>query len=135
VQAEDYDIHKNTDRRHIDGTNLSFVSDVQDGSYIGFKNIDLTSINKILFRASAPKAGSRIEVRINAPNGELIGKAEVPQTGEKAEAMQVIPAQITNPGGQHDLYFVFRNTSGTKNNILNLDWAYFDNGKLPVPNQ
>lgn len=135
VQAEDFEFYQNISRRHIDGTDLTFVSDVQNSSYIGFKQLDLTSIKNILFRVGARTTGSRIEVRMESPDGPLLGTAEVTQTESKPEAMQIVTAAVNNASGAHDLFFVFQNNSGAKNNLLNLDWIYFDNGKQAAPKQ
>jgi hypothetical protein len=76
-------------------------------------------------------AGSKIEVRAGSPEGQLLGTAEVPQNQSKdSGVMDKVTAQINNAGVKpQDLYFVFRNTAGTKENILILDWVYFDGGK------
>ncbi|MBC7921523.1 MAG: carbohydrate-binding protein, partial [Ferruginibacter sp.] len=135
VQAEDYELHRNVDRRHVDGTDFSYVGNAREGSYIGFRNVDLTAIQRIRFRAVAPTTGSRIEIRTDAPDGPLVGTAEIPQAGttNPEAAMQVATAPVTTPDGPHDLYFVFRNPGNAANDILNLDWVYFDNGKQPAP--
>lgn len=134
IQAEDFEMHQNVGRSHEDGTDFSYVSGAQDGSYIGFKNVDLTSIPQLVFRAGAPTAGSQIEVRQGAPDGQLLGKAQVPQTNRE-NPMPLVTATLSNPGKPQELYLVFRNTNGVKSNILSLDWIYFDNGKQPVPKQ
>jgi cytochrome c len=131
VQAEDFDYSNKVGRRHVDGSDITFINDVQDGSYIVFKNIDLTSINQIQFSTMSRVAGSKIEVRAGSPEGQLLGTAEVPQNQSKnSGVMDKVTAQINNAGAKpQDLYFVFRNTAGTKENILILDWVYFDGGK------
>ncbi|QHT69155.1 carbohydrate-binding protein [Rhodocytophaga rosea] len=135
VEAEDFELSQNAGRRHVDGNDLSFVGDIQNGSYIGFKNIDLTGITKLVFHGLSPVTGSKIEVRIDAPNGELIATADFPQnTSQEREKIDSITAPVSNPGGQHDLYFVFRNPA-VKENIVFLDWIYFDGGKGPIPTQ
>jgi hypothetical protein len=107
---------------------------VQNGGYIGLKNIDLNTISKLSFRGGARQAGSRIEVRQGAPDGQLLATAEVPVTGANEETMQVFNANLSNAKGQNDLYLVFRN-GNAKSDILQLDWVYFDNGKQAVPQQ
>lgn len=132
VQAEEFDITQLIGRRHIDGSELTFVNNVQPGSYIGLRNVDLATIGKLWFRGGARQAGSRIEVRQDAPNGRLLTTAQVPVTGASDTAMQLFGTNVTNPGGQHDLYLVFRNEQ-VKNDYLQLDWIYFDNGHQTVP--
>jgi len=131
VQAEDFEITKQIGRKHIDGSDFSYINNVENGAYIGLKNIDLNTIKKLWFRGGASQAGSRIEVRLGAPNGQLLSTAEVPLTGANEETMQLFSTNITNPGRQQDIYLVFHNNNG-KSDILQLDWVYFDNGKQEV---
>jgi cytochrome c len=131
VQAEDFDLSKNVGNRHIDGTDVFFVADLSDGSYLGFKNIDLTGINKIGFQLAGSAPGSRIEVRLNTPDGKLIGTAQVPNTPNRNE-WYLVTADLAKTAGQQDIYFVFRNATA-KRNLFNLDWIYFDNGKQSLP--
>ncbi|MDB5264345.1 MAG: carbohydrate-binding protein, partial [Adhaeribacter sp.] len=133
IQAEEFEETKNIGRRHIDGSDFTFVTDVQNGSYLGMKNVDLTAISKVWFRGGARQAGSRIEIRQGAPDGKLLATAAVPVTPTD-EKMQAFNAALTNPGAQQDLYLVFRNNN-LKSNLLQLDWVYFDNGQQTVPNQ
>lgn len=134
MEAEDSDLSNNVATRHIDGTDLTFIGNVQDGSHIGFKNIDLTGIKQIHFKVSARVTGSIIEIRAGSPKGTLLGKAEVPQVEKMRDPIKLTTAQISNHDEQQDLFFVFRNNDGKKENILFLDWMYFDNGKMTVPN-
>lgn len=134
VEAEDFEVYQHVGRRHIDGTNFSFVSDIQDGSYIGFKNIDLTSITQLQFQVNSRIAGSKIEIRTGSPDGQLIGTVEVPQnTSKERGKLDLVSASITNSGKPADLYFVFRNAS-QKDNILILDWINFENSKQALSN-
>jgi cytochrome c len=134
VQAEEFDITKSIGRKHIDGSDFSYINNVQSGAYIGLKNIDLNTIKKLWFRGGASQPGSKIEVRLGAPDGQLLSTAEVPVTGANEETMQAFGAAVTSPGKQQDLYLVFRNAN-VKDDILQLDWVYFDNGKQSVPQQ
>ncbi|MGV3502928.1 MAG: PQQ-dependent sugar dehydrogenase [Adhaeribacter sp.] len=132
VQAEDFELSQPIGRRHIDGSDLTFLNQVQPGSYISLKQVDLATIGKVWFRGGARQAGSRIEVRRDSPAGPLLATAQVPATGASDTAMQTFPVDIANPGGQHDLYLVFRHDQ-LRSDLLQLDWVYFDNGKQAVP--
>lgn len=134
IEAEDFDVSKDIATRHVDGTDLTFIGNVQDGSHLGFKNLDLKGIRQIHFKASSLVTGSIIEIRAGNPTGTLLGKAEVPQVENVRDPIQLTVTPITNSEGLGDLFLVFRNHSGKKENILFLDWIYFDNGKMPVPN-
>lgn len=132
VEAEDADISHNVSTRHIDGTDITFLANVQEGSHIGFRNIDLKGIREIHFKAGTRVKGSVIEVRQGSPNGTLLGKAEVPQVEKFSDSVKPAKAILEYAGDPSDIYFVFRNTDGQKENILFLDWIFFDNGmRLP----
>ena len=132
VEAEDADINHNVSTRHIDGTDMTFLANIQDGAHIALKNIDLKGISEIHFKASTRLKGSVIEVRHGAPNGRLLGKADVPQVEKLSDPVKPAKATLQYGGDPADLYFVFRNTDGQKEDILFLDWIFFDNGmRLP----
>lgn len=128
VEAEDADVSHEVSPRHMDGTDITFLANIQEGSYIGFRNIDLTGIRTIRFGASARQPGSTIEVRAGSPTGRLLGKADVTQIENFKEGIKVSETPISEMNEQGDLYFVFRNSEGKKENILFLDWILFDNG-------
>jgi len=58
----------------------------------------------------------------------------VPVTGANEETMQLFSTKITGNGKPQDLYLVFRNTNAP-DDLLQLDWVYFDNGQQPVPKE
>jgi cytochrome c len=132
VQAEDFDLSANVSTRHVDGTDITFLANIQPGSYVGFKDIDLTGIDKVHFKASSRQKGSVIEMRAGTPGGTLLATAEVPQVQKLSDPVKLTSLSV-NSSSQQDLFFVFRNTEGQKENLLFLDWMYFDNGKMPVP--
>ena len=115
-----------------DGTDMAFLANIQDGSHIGFKDIDLTGIKAIHFRASTQEPGSFIEVRQGGPLGKLIGKARVNQVEKLGDPVKLTHTAVEN-AGQGDLYFVFRNDRGKKEDILFMDWMLFDNGNVKLP--
>jgi len=110
-----------------------------NGSYLGFKSIDLTGIDKLELNASAQaregSVGGTIEIRLDSPTGTLVGEEKVniapkvdvakvmaEMESEKKNAKPGTPAKQRNPfarppvkinikktEGKHDLYFVFKN--------------------------
>lgn len=133
LEAENADVTHNVSPRHIDGTDMTFLANIQDGSYIAFKDIDLTGVKAIHFRASSREPGSRIEVRAGNPNGKLLGKANVQQIGNFKEGMKMSKTSIDNSSEKDHIYFVFRNGQGKKENIAFVDWILFDNGQVATP--
>ena len=58
--------------------NIGFI---QDGHSARYNNVNLANIDAIRFRVAASNATSRIEVRKGGVTGELLGTANVPNTG------------------------------------------------------
>lgn len=132
VEAEDADFMSNVSTRHVDGTDITFLANIQDGAHIGFRNIDLRGIKQIYCKANSRSSGSVIEVRSGSEHGALLGTANVPVVENRRTDAKPLVVRIAGDGHAGDLYFVFRNTEGKKENILFLDWLFFDNGmKLP----
>ena len=106
----------------VDATKMSyggtsFIIPAKTGSYISLKQIDLTGIAHIDLTAMAPKAqlnaeGGTIELHIDSPKGELLGKTafigdaggEDLLSGGKPTSIDVKPTE-----GVHDIYLVFVN--------------------------
>src|SRR5262249_54343305 len=86
-------------------------------------------------------SGGRIEVHVDAPGGTLISTANIPGT---SGAYSNVTATISNPGGSHQLFFVFlRNPGDTGLFVLNwlefqgngvsLNQTPFGGGARPIP--
>lgn len=75
------------------------------GSWFSFKPINLAGVDAIAYRVIA--LGSRpltAEVRVDAPDGPAIATATIAPTGG---AFAEIAAPVADPGGTHELFFVF----------------------------
>ena len=73
-------------------------------------------------------AGGRIEVRLDAPNGVLLGKADIKaKNTTRMEFAEVnVPITHISDGKFHDLYLVFKNDQVASDPITALDWIRFD---------
>ncbi|HZI52821.1 MAG TPA: PQQ-dependent sugar dehydrogenase, partial [Chitinophagaceae bacterium] len=106
--------------------NTKFVIPSKSGSYIGLKNIDLTSITHVDINAAAPKQqlnaeGGIIELRLDAPNGKLLGKTEF--IGDKpgggfSFGGSAVPLKIAPAEGVHDIYLVFQNPNAKPGSLM-----------------
>jgi hypothetical protein len=96
----------------------SDVAYIENGDYIGFKDIDLTSATDIDFRIGSNGATAALEVRIDSPSGKLIGKMNVQGTGGW-QTWNTQNCAIEATTGKHDLYFVFTGGSGY---LFNVNW-------------
>lgn len=84
------------------------LENVRDGAYAVYKRLDLSGIKKatlvtfILDPTQNP--GGEIEVRLDKPDGKLIGKVTTTKRG-----LAMLPTNLENETGYHDLYIVFKN--------------------------
>jgi len=83
--------------------------------YIGFKKLDLTGIRQIEIKTITSvrenNPGGTIEIRLDSPTGELLGKTQVKSADEAPRPATASPlkADINETTGVHDVYFVFKN--------------------------
>lgn len=102
-----------------------YVSDIHDGDYIRVNNVNFGSGGPAVFGASVASAlrGGRIEVRVDAPDGELAALMDVPGTGGWEEWKYIEIRALAEIPGVHDIYFVFRGRKGPK--LFNIDYWNF----------
>ncbi len=102
-----------------------YVSDIHDGDYIRVNNVNFGSGGPAVFGALVASAlrGGRIEVRVDAPDGELAALMDVPGTGGWEEWKYIETRALAEIPGVHDIYFVFRGRKGPK--LFNIDYWNF----------
>lgn len=102
-----------------------YVSDIHDGDYIRVNNVNFGSGGPAVFGTSVASAlrGGRIEVRVDAPDGELAALMDVPGTGGWEEWKYIETRALAEIPGVHDIYFVFRGRKGPK--LFNIDYWNF----------
>jgi hypothetical protein len=75
-----------------------------------------------------------VEVRLDAVDGPTLTTATLTSTGDTAAWLsQTVP--ISDPGGLHKVYLVFRSIPGgqTGNNLFNLNWVEFGGQGIASP--
>ena len=117
IQAEDCDFKSGIETENCieGGLNIGFI---ESGDYIGFKNIDLTGANDIDFRLSSNGAQAALEVRLDSPNGKLIGSMDVNGTGDW-QNWSTQTCEIEETSGKHNVYLVF---TGEEGYLFNINW-------------
>lgn len=132
VQAENYEEFKNVSRQRPQGGAFSYVGDIKDGSYMVFKDIDLTGIGTLTYNIAArPEArGGTISLRLDSPTGQVVSSKVY--EGSK-EGFNEISAPVSRTEGVHDLYFVFSHEEEKENSLFNLDWIYFEKREQVLP--
>jgi PKD repeat protein len=100
------------------------------GDWIAFNGtLNLLNISSITFRTSGGSGASgtgAVEIRQDAVDGPILTTVTIqPTANASTYASQTFP--ITNPGGSHRLFLVFRAVSGgPANNFFNLNWVEFN---------
>lgn len=122
VQAEDYDMRNNVKR--MDAEQGYVMGDILHQSWLAFQKIDLKNIDQLTYRLASRGHFGTIEVRIDSATGPVISTVRFEKTGSWKEIVD-LQAPIKDPGGLHDLYFVFLKPEAPTNTLLRLDWIYF----------
>jgi cytochrome c len=115
LPASDATIDNGVNRFELN--DVKFMIGTSNGAYVGFEHLDLTGIAQMNFTVSAPAqygfAGGVVEVRIDSPDGPVIGTSGsiVPTQssgGQNGPPPAVVRSSIQPTKGFHDLYFVYR---------------------------
>jgi len=82
-----------------------------NGSYLAYKDIDLTGLSafdiKIMGNPRNPTAGAIVEIRLDRPDGPIIGKSDYIATTARGPIKTKI--NLAETTGKHTVYFVFLN--------------------------
>jgi len=82
-----------------------------NGSYLGYKDLDLTGLSafdiKIMGNPRSSTAGATVEIRIDRPDGPIIGKSDFIATTARGPIKTKI--NLSEVTGKHTVYFVFVN--------------------------
>jgi cytochrome c len=114
----------------------SVVRFTENGSWLLFRNIDLTNIGTVLFFVDPSGIGGKLTLHLGSPSGGEIGSVSIPQLKrtQKAGADQknnhwtTVQMKTTPQAGNHDLYIVYSDPKDAKSDIwtsLFLDWIEF----------
>jgi glucose/arabinose dehydrogenase/PKD repeat protein/type 1 glutamine amidotransferase len=90
----------------------------QNGAWAAYDPVNLHNVNALVLRASANAAGT-IELRRGAPDGPLLGTAQVPATGPTSYVD--VPVTVTDPGESFTLYAVFPGAGERRLNFVEAD--------------
>ena len=117
IQAESYDYKSGIDNENCSEGGID-VAYIENGEYVGYKDIDLTGAKKIDFRIGSNGAKAVLEVRIDNPDGKLIGKMDIQSTGGW-QTWNTQTCTIEETSGRHDVYFIF---TGGEGYLYNVNW-------------
>ncbi len=100
VMAAQADVISNINRQ---GKRLGAI---HNKSYFVLKNIDLKGVDQLTYRLSSRDHNAAIEVHMDSPKGQVISTLNYTASGSWNDYKDWV-TPIQNPGGKHDLYFVF----------------------------
>ena len=102
-----------------DNIHTVYVQNADAGDYIKVREVNFgEGAKKFEARVRNGKPGSKIEVRLDAPNGELLGVLDVASGKDWTDKSM----KVKNRDGIHDLFFVF---DGYGNDLVQFDsWMF-----------
>jgi PKD repeat protein len=105
---------------------------VNHNSYISFSGRNLTNVTSVKYRTTSGGDGGSIELRLDGISGPLLSSTDIPATGSWSNWSEQ-ESSITDPGGKHDLYFVFKNDDSSQD-LFELNYLEFGGGGVSVDN-
>lgn len=104
------------------------VCNIDDGDYIKVCNVDFGETGAGSFQAcvSSNTNGGYIELMLDSPEGQVIGKLNVTCTGSW-DKWETLTTEISGAVDVHDLYFVFRGESS--DDLFKMDYWLFEQMK------
>lgn len=102
------------------------VCRIDDGDYIKVRSVDFgTGAAAFSACVASVKDGGAMELRLDRPDGELIGVLDVPNTRDETN-WQLCRTSVSRAFGVHDLFFVFRGKGEAKEELFKFDFWQFD---------
>lgn len=119
-------------RRPDNDIPVEFLSSIRHGDCAYWKYYDFskTGVNRFVCKTWDKNLAGQIEIRLDTPDGELIGTCPVaPTDGQVAYAIH--ETKIKPVKGKHALVFVFQaaNPADKAKDLMNLEWFVFENRK------
>lgn len=103
---------------------------IKPGHWSMYKNLDLTNVSSINAHVATTYDDAKVEVRINASDGILIGIIDVPNTGAW-QTYKTASAYIEDITGIYDVYLVYTTTENA--NVCNINWFEFSDAFVRAP--
>ncbi|MBN2650017.1 MAG: family 43 glycosylhydrolase [Prolixibacteraceae bacterium] len=96
-----------------------YVSQINNGDYLIVRSVDFGKGAKTFAaRVASASQGGQIEVRLDTPDGKLLGTIDVKNTGSW-EKWSTVKGKVKKATGVHDVCLVFK---GSKGELFNFDW-------------
>ena len=122
-KAADYNAHKGIQTEScydVDGGKNIWM--IKNDNWIKFSSLDFgEGASSFEARVSSASTGGHIEIRLDSPDGKLVGSLVV--TGTNGWQNWVTnTCQVSDTSGFHDIYFKF---TGNRGFLFNFNWWIF----------
>ena len=124
IEAEDFIFNNGIEVEEtgdVDGgENICYIA---NGDYVGYEDIYFPKGTKgFIARVASETEGGYIELRLNSPSGELLGRVRVDNTGGWQDYTEVYCELNKNVSGVHNLFLGF---VGDRDGLFNVNWFRF----------
>lgn len=101
-----------------------YVTKIENGDFLKVRSVDFGNGGKaITVSVASASQGGKIEIRLDKPDGDLLGTLDVANTGGW-ENWAAVSGKVKKTKGIHDLCFVFK---GGQGELFNFDWWMYTN--------
>jgi predicted alpha-1,2-mannosidase len=136
--SSDVNTFNNNPLKTESGNNGTVVSNTFNGAWLAYDNVGFGTegANNIIVEYDAPTnkvpAGSKLEIRVDTIDGEIVGTVDLPNTGSGWGTYQTTKAQLNRTvTGTHKLYVVMKgSTTSVLPYIGNIDRLTFGYQKV-----
>lgn len=116
------------------GGDTVVVNEFRHRNFIMFRRCDLRGVHSIAVGVGLgdqryPCRGGVLEVRLDRPDGDMVGQVVVPEGRNRYPMVMEylrIPILFVDDGNYHDIYLVFKKPQNPSEWIAALDWVRFD---------
>ena len=96
-----------------------YVTKIENGDYLMVRSVEFgKGAKSFVASVASASAGGKIEIRLDNPDGELLGSIDVVNTGSW-EKWSTVKGKIKKITGVQDVCLVFK---GGKGELFNFDW-------------
>ncbi|MEL7532181.1 MAG: DUF1553 domain-containing protein [Bacteroidota bacterium] len=119
IEGEEYQAH--SELIELNAPRQESVSQIQDSSWVMYRDIMLDGIDQIDVHYTTPHSGAYLDIYQDELYGPLLGTLRLGNTnGWKESATKSL--RFAPLRGTHDLYFHFRMAQDFSNELMRLDW-------------
>jgi cytochrome c len=126
IQAEHYTAHTGTQTNTVtEAEGGRTVGYCDEGEWIYFEPISLKGIDQVTIRYAAGFEGGMVDLRLDAPDGAVIGTATLPPTAGWQD-FRSVTVPLDADDGTHRLYLTFKRIPGQRStDLFDLDELTF----------